>query len=213
MEQMERARAAIIRMQMTRTISNLQANRIEAEIVETPAQLLERLKHMVPDGARTASGGSVTLEETGVMDWLRSGATDFVEVDSHAADAAASSRQAQFCQFFFMSSNAITMNGELYNVDGNGNRVSALIYGPDHVVIVAGSNKIVRDLEAAEARVKQIAAPMNSARLNRNTGCTKTGLCVNCKLPERICCHTVISAYQRHPGRIHVFLLPGSYGF
>lgn len=80
-----------------------------------------------------------------------------------------------------MSANAITLNGELYNVDGSGNRVSALAYGPAHVVVIAGANKIVRDLAAAEQRVKLTAAPCNAARLHTNTGCAKTGFCVDCK--------------------------------
>ena len=121
--------------------------------------------------------------------------------------------QIQFCDYYFMSANAITLNGELYNVDGSGNRVSALAYGPAHVVVIAGANKIVRDLAAAEQRVKLTAAPCNAARLHTNTGCAKTGFCVDCKTDMRMCCQTLITAFQRAPDRIRVFLLPDTYGF
>ena len=199
----------VLRFQMERAAAALRENRMDVEIVENPQELLRKIRQLVPQGATTASGGSMTLEETGVMAWLTGGETRYLS--GNGSEEAR--MQAQFCDYYFMSSNAITLNGALYNVDGNGNRVSALIYGPKHVVVVAGANKLVKDLEAAELRIKMTAAPCNSVRLGRNTGCAKTGVCVNCKTDARICCHTVISTYQRHPGRIHVFLLPDSYGF
>lgn len=197
---------------LERTAAKLRTNRMGAEVVSGPQQLLERLEEMIPAGANTASGGSVTLERTGVLNWLKTGKTHYVDGDPHASGQV-DRAQVQFCDYFFMSTNAVTLDGELYNVDGNGNRVSALIYGPAHVIVVAGCNKVVQDLAAAEQRVKMIAAPRNCIRLHRETGCAKTGYCVGCKAEERICCHTVISAFQRVQGRIHVFLLPGSYGF
>lgn len=187
---------------INRTIQALEKNRIHAELLKGPEELIQRLNEMVPGQARVASGGSVTLSETGVEKWLTEGNREYLTMD-----------EAFTSDWYFMSSNAITEEGELWNVDGNGNRVSALIYGPKHVIIVAGINKIVSDRAAAEERVRTTAAPKNSKRLNRKTGCAKTGYCVDCRSPERICCTTVISSYQRHEGRIQVFLLPGEYGF
>lgn len=192
--------------------ASLRKNRIEAEAVPNAQRLLERLEQLVPQTASASSGGSVTLEQTGVLNWLRTSGRSYYAGDPHAPDCG-TREQIQFCDYYFMSANAITLNGERYNVDGSGNRVSALAYGPAHVVVIAGANKIVRDLAAAEQRVKLTAAPCNAARLHTNTGCAKTGFCVDCKTDMRMCCQTLITAFQRAPDRIRVFLLPDTYGF
>ena len=125
--------------------ASLRKNRIEAEVVPNAQRLLERLEQLVPQTASASSGGSVTLEQTGVLNWLRTSGRSYYAGDPHAPDCG-TREQIQFCDYYFMSANAITLNGELYNVDGSGNRVSALAYGPAHVVVIAGANKIVRDL-------------------------------------------------------------------
>lgn len=98
-------------------------------------------------------------------------------------------------------------------MDGNANRVAALCFGPKKVVIIAGYNKVVRDLAAAEERVKAVAAPANCVRLEKKTPCVKTGRCMDCQSPDRICCDTVIQGFQRDPERIKVFLLPEDFGY
>lgn len=123
------------REKIQKTIQSLRKNRMDAELVENREILLQKLDQLIPPGAGIASGGSVTLQETHKSEW------------------------------YLMSSNAVTEEGELWNVDGNGNRVSALIYGPEHVVVVVGMNKIVADREAAEQRIRTIAASKNSQRL------------------------------------------------
>ena len=112
-----------------------------------------------------------------------------------------------------MSSNAITEKGELYNVDGNGNRVAALIWGPKNVIIVAGYNKIVKDIDESRARIEEIAAPANATRLGCDTPCTKTGHCMNCASPKRICATTVITGWQRVQNRIKVILVGEELGY
>ena len=112
-----------------------------------------------------------------------------------------------------MSSNAVTEEGELYNVDGNSNRVAALAYGPDSVIVVAGCNKIVPDIAAAVERVKKIAAPVNATRLHCSTPCAKTGECMNCHSDGRICCNYLVSAQQRHQDRIKVILVGEELGY
>lgn len=190
------------REKIQKTIQSLRKNRMDAELVENREMLLQKLDQLIPPGARIASGGSVTLQETGVEAWMHQGNRIYLSMeDAHKSE------------WYLMSSNAVTEEGELWNVDGNGNRVSALIYGPEHVVIVVGMNKIVADREAAEQRIRTIAAPKNSQRLGKNTGCARTGYCVDCKVADRICCTTVISSYQRHEGRIKVYILPEAYGY
>ena len=114
---------------------------------------------------------------------------------------------------FFMSSNAITLNGELVNVDGAGTRISYLINGPEEVYIIAGMNKIVKDVDEAIARIKTIAAPINCVRLNKDTPCANIGICGNC-LKDTICCHTLITRCNtQNKGRIKVFLVGENLGY
>ena len=122
-------------------------------------------------------------------------------------------RKSFFSDTYLTSTNAITENGELYNVDGYGNRVAAMIYGPKSVIVVAGINKIVKDLDQAVERVKRIAAPANSIRLDKNTPCTKTGYCVDCKKDDRICCSYTVLGHQKQKNRIKVILVGESLGY
>lgn len=200
---------------LERVAKALTANRMEAQVVETPEKLLEILRGLLPESASVATGGSMTLAETGVNDLLRSGDYDFffrgrTGEDGQPVDVY---RAAFSCDWYFSSANAVTEDGFLYNVDGNANRVAALCYGPKKVVIVAGYNKVVRDLPAAAERVRAIAAPANCIRLERKTPCTTTGRCMDCKSPDHICCDTVIHGFQRDPERIRVFLLPDDFGY
>lgn len=200
---------------LERVAKALAANRMEAQVVESSEKLLETLRGLLPKGATVASGGSMTLVETGVDQLLRDGGYDFFYRGRLGADGQPLDvlRAAFSCDWYFSSANAVTEDGFLYNVDGNANRVAALCFGPKKVVIVAGYNKVVRDLPAAAERVRAIAAPANCIRLERNTPCTKTGRCMDCKSPEHICCDTVIHGFQRDPERIKVFLLAEDFGY
>ena len=121
--------------------------------------------------------------------------------------------KAVLSDYYLMSTNAITMDGELINIDGNGNRVACLIHGPKHIIIVAGMNKVVSDVEAGYARVRDIATPANTKRLNKNTPCFHTGRCGDCLSPECICNQVVITRRSGHPGRIKVFLVAEDLGY
>jgi len=200
---------------LERVAKALTANRMEAQVVETPEKLLELLRALLPKGASVATGGSMTLAETGVNDLLQSGDYDFyyrgrVGADGQPVDVL---RAAFSCDWYLSSANAVTEDGFLYNVDGNANRVAALCYGPRKVAVVAGYNKVVRDLSAAAERVRAVAAPMNCIRLGKKTPCAATGRCMDCKSPDHICCDTVIHGFQRDPERIKVFLLPDDFGY
>lgn len=200
---------------LERVAKALCENRMEARVVETREELLEILRGMLGKGDSVATGGSMTLEETGVNGLLSCGDYDFYcrgRVDENGAPVDVL-RAAFSCDWYFSSSNAITEDGQLYNVDGNANRVAALCFGPKKVVIIAGYNKIVRNLHAAAERLRAVAAPANCVRLARKTPCAVTGRCGDCKSPDRICCDRVIHSYQRDPDRIKVFLLPEDYGY
>lgn len=214
---MNLALTQMARKKIESAIKALNANRFDARFVPDREELLKLLNEMVPEHAVVANGGSVTLEETGVMNFIRSG--KFQYLDRYRSGMTPEESREIFLRslnsdWYFTSSNAITMDGQLYNIDGNSNRVAAIAYGPRNVVVVAGANKLVEDLAEAESRVKNWSAPANCLRLNiGTTGCALTGKCTNCKSPERICCNTLISSFQRVPGRVKVFLLPESLGY
>lgn len=200
---------------LARVAKALNQNRMEARVVESPEELLEALRGLLPKGATVATGGSMTLAETGVKALLEGGDYDFyyrgrTGEDGQPVDVY---RAAFSCDWYLSSANAVTEDGFLYNVDGNANRVAALCYGPKKVAVIAGYNKVVRDLPAAAERVRAIAAPANCIRLGKKTPCAATGRCMDCKSPDHICCDIVIQGFQRDPDRIKVFLLPDDFGY
>lgn len=199
-----------------RIIANLERNNMKGHFVESTDQLMKLLETLIPTGSSIAVGGSMTLFETGVIDWIRE--KDYVFYDRYATglsadDLKAIHRKAFSADAYLCSVNAVTENGELYNVDGNGNRVAAMIYGPDKVITVVGLNKIVKDLSAAISRNREISAPANNVRLNTGTPCTHTGTCTDCRAPGRICCAYTTIGFQRTPDRIHVIFMDGEYGY
>ncbi len=196
-------------------IAAMQSRQMECIYFETKKDMLEYLKAVVPAKATASWGGSMTLYESGVIDLLRGGLCKLID-----RDAAKTPEEAHKCMhhafdadYYFLSANAITMDGKLVNIDGNGNRVAALIYGPKQVFVIAGMNKVVKDEEAAMDRIKNMAAPMNVMRLSTGAPCSKTGNCMHCKGSGTICCHTVITRYSRHPGRIKVLLVGEELGY
>ena len=118
-------------------------------------------------------------------------------------------RKALLADTFLSSSNAISEDGQLVNIDGNGNRVACLIAGPSHVIVVAGMNKLTGSVEEAISRIRHTAAPPNCVRLNLKTPCASSGLCGDCQSPDSICCQVVVTRRSRHPGRITVILVGG----
>lgn len=193
----------------------LEKNRMEAYIATDRVQLIEMLTELLPLNSTICSGGSMTLEQAGVIELLSCGSYDYysrtrTDENGQPIDVYLKAFSADW---YFTSSNAITLDGELYNVDGNANRVAAMCYGPKQVVVIAGYNKIVRNLDEAQERVRAIAAPANCLRLGKHNGCHITGHCVNCHSDDRICCTSVVHGFQRVPGRIKVFLLPEELGY
>ncbi len=171
---------------------------------------------LTPAGATVSFGGSMTLSECGIMNMLKS-RSDITLLDRSKAKDAAETKQiyhdALSSDVYFMSSNAITKDGELINIDGNGNRVAALIYGPEHVVIVVGMNKVVSTVDDGIRRVHDIAASANGVRLGKSTLCAVTGVCHDCLSPECMCSHTVITRRSGMTDRIHVILVGESLGY
>lgn len=202
-------------------------NRIGFTLLKSRKELLPLLSTLVPEGATVGSGGSVTLDETGVLDWLRQGPYHFL--DRYVPNLTAAQQEEIFQQslhadVYFTGCNALTEHGELYFVDGNANRVSAIAYGPKKVFVIVGKNKMVPDLPAAVERVKRIAAPKNARRLGCHTYCAQTGSCISlqnpgahmsdgCDSKERICVQYLVSARQRKADRLHVFFIEEDLGY
>ncbi len=216
---------AIIRKRIEKTKQNLEKNRMECIVAQSAGDVVNIVKELLEENSVVANGGSQTLIETGVIDLLRSGNYKYLDRSGLSGDAIKKCYKASLsADTYLCSANAITEKGELYNVDGNGNRVAALCYGPDSVIVVAGCNKIVADIHEAITRVKNLAAPTNALRLGCDTYCHEKGECMayasgdssvtgGCRSEDRICCSYVITGYQRVPGRIKVILVCEELGY
>lgn len=206
----------VVDQRVKRTIENLEKNNMEAYYVENKEALIEKIKEIINHGDMVAVGGSMTLFETGVIDLLRQGNYNFIDRYKEGLTLQETKevfRKSFYADAYFTSSNALTENGELYNVDGNGNRVAAMLYGPDMVIVIVGINKIVKNLDAAITRNEEISAPANCRRLNRETPCIKLGHCVDCKSSDRICNDFVVIKRQSKKGRIKVIIVNEELGY
>lgn len=204
------------KQKILRTIKSLEDNNMNGYYVKDREELISKIKELVRDGSMVACGGSMTLFETGVIQHLRTDRYEFLDrykEGLNREDIIKIFRKSFYADAYFTSSNAVTEDGELYNVDGNGNRVAAMLYGPEQVIVVCGSNKIVKDVDMAIDRNRQISAPANAKRLNRNTPCTKVGYCMDCKSSERICNEYTLIRRQGTKDRIHVIFLDEEFGY
>lgn len=203
------------------TMKALEANGMRASYAATSQEAVQIVKSLLKKGDVISCGGSVTLKESGIHELMKSGEYNFLDRDAAGKSGGEIYHQALNCDVYLTGTNAITEKGELYNVDGNGNRVAALVYGPETVLVVAGVNKIVRDLDAAVYRVKTIAAPANGKRLQKDTPCAKTGRCLYPDSSDmtkgyssdgRMCRHFLVTGKQIKK-RIYVILIGESLGY
>ena len=203
-------------MKINRTIEALKKNNINGYYAKNRDEVIKLIEDIVAEGSKVAVGGSETLSELGVLEYLRSGRYDFL--DRYKAGLTPEEvtnifKQSFLADAYLSGCNAITENGELYNVDGNGNRVAAMLYGPDKVIVICGVNKIVKDVDEAIKRNREFSAPMNAKRLNKKTPCAKVGYCMDCNSPERICNEYTLIKKQRLPERMHVIFLNENLGY
>lgn len=205
-----------IEQRVKKTMDNLEKNNMEAYFVKNEEEMLSKVKELVTERETIAVGGSMTLFETGIIDYLRNGKFDFLDRYKDGItpnEVKEIFRKSFFADSYLVSTNALTENGELYNVDGNGNRVAAMLYGPDQVIVIVGINKIVKDLDAAIKRNREISAPINAKRLNKTTPCTKVGHCMDCKSSDRICNEYTLIRRQGVKGRIKVIIVGKELGY
>ena len=217
----------VISERIERTAKALEKNNFQVFTVDTAAEAKKTVQELLKDGNTIGVGGSETLNECDILSLVREDRYAFIdryEAGLTKSEIAKRHVASLGADVYITSSNAITENGELYNVDGNGNRIAAIAFGPKSVIVIAGYNKIVKDLDDAIRRVKSCAAPANTKRLSMPTYCQKEGQCLalaqdkcsmtdGCASEGRICCDYLVSAYQRRKDRIKVILVKEILGF
>jgi hypothetical protein len=194
--------------QVERTISALKKNNFEALFVPDAKAALEEVMRRIPDGATVGVGGSVTLNQIGLLDALGKRNIRLIWPFQQARndeERIELIRKSFSSDIFLSSTNAVTEDGKLFNVDATGNRVGAMFIGPKSVIVISGVNKIVKDIEAAEKRVKEWTAPQNAKRLKRKTPCVETGVCADCSSPDRIC--NIYVTLAKRPSRTDVIII------
>lgn len=192
-----------------RVVRALEARNMEAYYVKTKEEALEKALELIPEGSSVSWGGTMSAQEIGLTKALHEG--NYTVYDREEKEEIA--HQALNCDFFIGSTNALSEDGVLVNIDGNSNRVAAFAYGPKQVLLIVGMNKVVKTEEDAMSRAKNEAAPINAQRFGIDTPCVQNGTCFDCKKPECICCQILITRYSRVPKRTKVILVDETLGF
>lgn len=197
-------------------IKNLEKRNMEGYFAETKEEAVKIImERFLTPGKSVCFGGSMTLKESGLMDAIEQ--SDCIVYDRTTAKTPEEMRDMKAkminSDYFLMSTNAITLDGELVNIDGFANRVSFLCYGPEHVIVLAGMNKVVSGVEDGVRRVRDVASPPNTVRLNKNTPCAKTGRCGDCYSDDCICSQIVITRRSGVKNRIKVILVAEELGY
>ena len=202
-------------VQAKSVMKKLEAHGFEPYWAASAADAQEIVRSMVAADSKIAWGGSATFTESGVKGMLEQMGCTMVgreqgdtEEERHRAFMATLD-----ADYFFMSANAVTLDGELVNIDGNSNRVAALMHGPRHVVVIAGMNKVVGDVNEGIKRTRTQCCPVNATRLGTGTPCGELGVCPECHAQNCMCCNIVISRHNRAKGRIKVILVGENLGF
>ncbi len=200
-------------------IKNLNRNFMNGYYFRTAREAVPKILEQIPEGAVVGLGDSLTLQQIGLIAILEKGNYKLQNpwAQESIKQKIAMQRQIFMSDVFLVGTNAVTLNGELINVDGLGNRVAAMIFGPKKVLVIVGANKIVRNIEDGINRIKSIAAPANAKRHeypeDRRPPCATTGRCVDCKPPLTICCSQVIIRGQMFSkDRINVFIIDEELG-
>ena len=199
-------------------IPRMEKRQFEVCYCDTGSEAFAKACSYFTDGCSIANGGSTTLKEIGMMSFLAGeGGEKYNFIDRSVCKTMQEKREvfakAALADYYLMSTNAFTLDGELVNIDGVGNRVAALCFGPENVIVIAGMNKLAKDVDSAIERVHLTAAPPNALRLSCKTPCAMTGQCGACLSPDCICAHTVVTRFSRIPGRIKVILVGEDLGY
>jgi L-lactate utilization protein LutB len=196
-------------------VKNLQSRHFEAYYCATKEDALQKALELIPKGATVGWGGVMSAHQIGLMEALHQG--DYRPIDRDRCETPEEKLQAakdsMFADVFLTGANGLSMDGQMVNIDGNGNRVAAIVYGPDSVIVVAGMNKVCDTVEDAFTRAKTVAAPVNNMRFNNENPCKFTGKCAQCKTETCICNQYLVTRHCRPVGRIKFILVGEDLGF
>ncbi len=190
-------------------VKNLKSRHFDAYYCPDKASALEKALSLIPEGASIGWGGAMSAQQIGLLDAVKSDKYQAIDRDTARSPEERTKIQKEILtsDVFLTGANAISMDGQMVNIDGTGNRVAAIIYGPDTVLVIAGMNKVEDDLDGAMHRARTVAAPANQQRFSLNNPCTVTGMCADCKSEQCICNQIVITRHCRPVGRIKFILV------
>ncbi len=204
-------------IQAKHVIKNMEKRHFEAFYCATKEEALKKALSLMEKGTVVGAGGSMSVEEIGLLDYVKSHPEEYTYLDRKQAKNLEETRQIHakiaLSDYYLMSSNAFTADGQLVNIDGNGNRVGNLCYGPAHVIVIVSMNKMADTVEDAYERIRREACPPNCIRLNVPSPCAETGFCSECFSVESICSSFVTTRLSRFPGRIKVILVGEPLGY
>ena len=192
-------------------IKNLSKRNMQGYYCATKEESLQKALQLMPAKSSVGWGGSMTLDEIGLLEAIKQG--DYTAIDRTQGDPKEQASKIFLADYFLMSTNAITLDGELIYIDGRANRICYLCYGPEHVLIVAGMNKVVSDVESGIKRVRNMATPPNTTRLHKDTPCAKVGRCMDCLAPDCICNQVLVTRRSGQADRISVILVGEELGY
>lgn len=190
-------------------VANLKSRHFDAYYCATGAEALEKALELIPQGSSVCWGGALSAQQIGLLDAVRAG--DYRAIDRDKAKDRAEMevimKQGLLADVFITGANALSMDGQMVNIDGNGNRVGPIVYGPNSIIVIAGMNKVCDTVEAAVTRARTVAAPMNKQRFPNQTPCEVTGKCGDCKAEGCICNQILITRHCRPVGRIKFIIV------
>ena len=196
-------------------VKNLQSRHFEAYYCADKAAALAKALELIPKGATVGWGGALSAQQIGLLDAVNAGAYNAIDRDKAPTpeEREQAMKKCLLADVFITGANALSLDGQMVNIDGNGNRVAAIVYGPASVVVIAGINKVEDTLEAAVTRARTVAAPMNKQRFALQTPCEVTGACANCKGDGCICNQLLITRNCKPAGRIKFVIVGEELGF
>lgn len=190
-------------------VKNLRSRHFEAYYCDTRQDALAKALELIPEGSLVSWGGAMSAQQIGLIGAMRVGNYRTIDRDKcvTAEEREQAMKDALFCDTFLMGANAMSLDGQMVSIDGTGNRIGALVYGPKSVIVIVGMNKVADTLEEAIRRARTVAAPKNKQRFGDGTPCAVTGVCGDCKSEKCICNHIVITRHCRPVGRIKFIIV------
>lgn len=193
-------------------VKNLQSRHFDAYYCKTSSEALEKALSLIPEGASIGWGGAVSAQQIGLIDAIKTDKYRAIDRDT-APDRDAAMMESLSADVFLTGANGLSLDGQMVNIDGTGNRVAAIVYGPKTVIVIAGMNKVMDTLDGAIQRARTVAAPMNQQRFLLDNPCTHTATCSDCKSATCICNQILITRHCRPAGRIKFILVGEELGF